>query len=402
MLITKLIMAKEHLYFFTFVFCWQFSFSQAIIRGRVTSEEAQKPVSSVSVYLNNTSIGTSTNEQGIFVLKGIPPGKFRLIVSCIGFATYDTLIDTHEISGAFIISLKRKPDEMMGVAVLSDDPNGWEKWGRIFTDIFIGTTPNSNDCHLENPKVLKFRLNSDNTLTVYASKPLQVINSTLGYEIRYKLEEFEFNMNMNLVNYSGYAFFKDLELSNPKKALKYEEERREIYTGSLLHFMRAFFSNQLTAEGFELRNLGNISNPEKDRAKKMIGQPAAYAADSSNHFKKILRQPDSIISHQIISADSIRFTVDSTLIGLYFKDSLEVSFKLKAASYKYKSLYNIHKDETFPVSQFVFINRKPVYVLSSGYYYMPFDLKMTGYWAWWENMSTKLPYDYSPVHQSVH
>jgi hypothetical protein len=51
---------------------------------------------------------------------------------------------------------------------------------------------------------------------------------------------------------------------------------------------------------------------------------------------------------------------------------------------------------THPVSQFGFINKKPVFVLSNGYYYDAYDLKITGYWAWSETIANKLPYDYNP------
>ena len=55
-----------------------------------------------------------------------------------------------------------------------------------------------------------------------------------------------------------------------------------------------------------------------------------------------------------------------------------------------------NRKEKFPVSQFVFTNKRPVYVFSNGYYYDVYDLKITGYWAWWETMANKIPYDYDP------
>ena len=118
--------------------------------------------------------------------------------------------------------------------------------------------------------------------------------------------------------------------------------------------------------------------------------------DSTDFFKKLLLLPDSVISHQLIVGDSIGFAADSMIAGLYYQDSLEVSYKLKGMAPAYRALSKEHKHETYPVSQFVFVNKRPVYVLSNGYHYKPYDLKITGYWAWWENMSTLLPYDYLP------
>src|SRR5258708_7560170 len=118
--------------------------------------------------------------------------------------------------------------------------------------------------------------------------------------------------------------------------------------------------------------------------------------DSTDYFQKALLQPDSIISRQQVPADSIGFAVDRFTAGFYFPDSLEISYKFKEVPAAYKSLSRRHKHETFPISQFVFINRKPIYVLSNGFYYGPHDLKITGYWAWSETMATLLPYDYMP------
>ena len=390
--------------------------------------DTKKPLPAVSVYLNNTSIGTITNSKGLFILRNIPSEKFKLIASSIGYETFAEMIDPKKISGDIIITLNPKPEQLDKVVLVPDDPNGWKKWGKLFTDLLIGTNSNSNQCHIENPEVIRLRMNPDNTMTAFAWEPLVIMNYALGYEIKYKLEEFEYDFNTKVLSYNGYALFKDLGLSNRNKEKKYEKERKETYQGSLMHFMRTYFINKLEPQGFEMRNLGNISNPEKDRAKykfriewglhkdSTILDTAAHEftfipacsscppvlsetkliTDSTDYFRKKLLEADSVISHQIVMADSIGFAEDSTTAGMYFKDSLEVSYKLKPIPNKYKVLSKDHKKETYPVSQFVFINRKPVYISANGYYFGPHDLKITGFWAWWETMSTMLPYDYSP------
>ena len=407
-----------------FFICCLGAFSQAVLKGKVISEETQKPLASVSVYLNNTSLGSVTSEDGVFIIRGIPSGKFRLVASCVGFETYVNMIDPRTVGKDFVISLKPKAEELQSFSVTPPEPDGWKKWGKLFTELFIGDTPGSNDCKLTNPEVIKFRMNSDNTLTAYAKEPLQIVNYKLGYEIKYKLEEFQYDFNIKLVNYSGYAFFTDMGLKYPNRVRRYDDARLETYKGSFLHFKRAFFANELDAQGFELRSLGNISNPEKDRAKQVLSmhhngqvvdtvesqlgyemgpggviqnlRTTTHTVDSTDYFKKMLLEPDSVISHQLISSDSIGFAADSTVAGMYFKDSLEVSYKFKTIPNRYRLLNKDHKHETFPVSQFVFVNKRPIYILNSGYHYKPFDLKITGYWAWAENISTLLPFDYRP------
>ena len=419
-------MIKIYVITLLFLICCVVAYSQAVLKGKVISEETQKPLASVSVYLNNTSLGTVTNEDGIFIIRGIPSGKFRLVASSVGFETYVNMVDPKSAWKGFCHFFETQAEELQGFSVTPPEPDGWKKWGKLFTELFIGDTPGSNDCKLTNPEVIKFRMNSDNTLTAYAKEPLQIVNYNLGYEIKYRLEEFQYDFNIKLVNYSGYAFFTDMGVKHPNRVRRYTEARLETYKGSLLHFKRAFFANELDGQGFELRSLGNISNPEKDRAKRIFAlhrdsivkydtSIACYTThiqsqvhllswmrsrniivDSTDYFKKKLLEPDSVISHQLITSDSIGFAADSTVAGMYFKDSLEVSYKFKTIPERYRHLNKDHKNETFPVSEFVFINRRPIYILNSGYHYKPYDLKITGYWAWSENISTLLPFDYRP------
>jgi hypothetical protein len=408
-----------------FLFCCLGAFAQAVLRGKVIGEDTKKPLAAVSVYLNNTSLGAVTNDDGVFIITKIPSGEFRLVASCVGYETFVNMIDPRTVGKDFIISMKPNAEELQGFTVTTPDPEGWKKWGKLFTELFIGDTPGSNDCKLTNPEAIKFRMNTDNTLTAYAKEPLQIVNYNLGYEIKYKLEEFQYDFNIKLVNFSGYAFFTDMGVKHPNRVRRYGEARLETYKGSFLHFKRAFFANELDAQGFELRSLGNMSNPEKDRAKRLfslhrdsvildtiglaftshinpstglpyISSSTEKTEDSADYFKKKLLEPDSVISHQLISSDSIGFAADSTVAGMYFKDSLEVSYKFKTIPNRYRVLNKDHKHETFPVSQFVFVNKRPIYILNSGYHYKPYDLKITGYWAWSENISTLLPFDYRP------
>jgi outer membrane receptor for ferrienterochelin and colicins len=53
------------------------------ISGKITSKGEALPF--VNVYLNNTKLGTFTNEKGFFELKDIPNGNYTLVSSNIGF-----------------------------------------------------------------------------------------------------------------------------------------------------------------------------------------------------------------------------------------------------------------------------------------------------------------------------
>ncbi|HKO17165.1 MAG TPA: SusC/RagA family TonB-linked outer membrane protein [Gemmatimonadaceae bacterium] len=55
------------------------------IEGTVTDARSQQPLSAASVFIQNTGIGSQTNDRGRFVLVNLPPGSYQVRVRRIGF-----------------------------------------------------------------------------------------------------------------------------------------------------------------------------------------------------------------------------------------------------------------------------------------------------------------------------
>ena len=62
----------------------------ATISGTISDQEAALP--HVNISLKNTILGTSSNEAGYYTLDGIPPGRFTLVASAIGYRNYKTTV----------------------------------------------------------------------------------------------------------------------------------------------------------------------------------------------------------------------------------------------------------------------------------------------------------------------
>jgi outer membrane receptor for ferrienterochelin and colicins len=62
--------------------------------GTISSENGAVPFA--NIYLRNTQIGSSSNDVGFYELKAIPPGKYTLIVSTIGYLPYSTVVNIDE------------------------------------------------------------------------------------------------------------------------------------------------------------------------------------------------------------------------------------------------------------------------------------------------------------------
>ncbi|QEC57842.1 carboxypeptidase-like regulatory domain-containing protein [Flavisolibacter ginsenosidimutans] len=380
--------------------------AQTLLKGVVLDEEKHTPVPKASVFLSNTSIGTTANDEGGFALN-VPAGKFELVVSSVGYATYSQSINTNEVLGFITIKLTPKAPELETIIIEPYEKDGWEKWGKWFTDNFIGTTEYSRDCRIKNPEALKFRNSKkNNTLTAVAVAPLQIENKALGYRITYQLEDFRYNFKTRMLFYAGFPFFQNLQGSDHKQR-QWEKAREDVYLGSMLQFMRALYRNKIVEEGFDVRRLQKIPNAEKNRVK-MIYKTSSVRADengrlvstvnrdSSAYYNRIMREDDfkKVYGKDLLRGDSMAYAIDSTVAGFDFPDYLLVIYKYKKNPPEFKQMFPKSSDAM--MSEITLVNGKPLQVLANGSYFNPEDLLSTGYWGWWEKMGTMLPFDYQP------
>ena len=66
------------------------SAQESSISGKTTSHG--EPLAFVNIYLKNTQLGASSNENGFYTLKNVLPGKYTLIASTLGFETFSTVL----------------------------------------------------------------------------------------------------------------------------------------------------------------------------------------------------------------------------------------------------------------------------------------------------------------------
>ena len=95
---------KKNFFFLLFLFV-SFLNAQITIRGKVIDSK-ETPLIGASVYLNNTSIGTTTDDEGRFELT-IKEGVYELIVSYLGYETLQYQLDTSKPNKP--LTFKTKP-----------------------------------------------------------------------------------------------------------------------------------------------------------------------------------------------------------------------------------------------------------------------------------------------------
>ncbi|MGK0323202.1 MAG: hypothetical protein ACJAR4_001237 [Psychroserpens sp.] len=228
--------------------------------GTVLDITTNKPLESVSVYFDNTTIGTSTNDKGEFSIEFIDAVQSTLVISFLGYEK--VFIANYRKKNNITLLLKESVNELDIVVIDADDGMSRALKMKKFKREFLGTSENGKSCKIRNEKDIKLRYNKrDRTLSAWSNTPILVRNKNLKYNISFEIIDFEIilgNWGVSSVIYSGTSFFNDLDTKEKKHVSK---NRLNTYEGSVQHFIRALFNKQLEEEGYIFGVKGFVVNP---------------------------------------------------------------------------------------------------------------------------------------------
>ena len=337
--------------------------NQFYLHGTVLDDKTGTPLSNASVFCQNTTTGTISNNEGLFALR-LSNGGYDLVISYTGYETQVLRVsNTTKDKDSLNVRMKEQNKTLGEVAVTGSAlvADGWNKYGQFFLDNFIGTTSNAAQCTIENKDVINFYFyKKRNKLKVKSKEEIIIINQALGYKIRYQLDSFVNDYNTHISSYTGYPLFENLT-GTADQQQEWSKNRYRTYIGSRLHFMRSWYDSTLKDEGFDVETL---NGPESDKGTLLVNpyDPAIYSLDSG--------------------------TVDINING-----RIRVSYKGQVPDKKY--LMQNH----FPLNAKVQVSALEMptgfSIEENGYFYEQSEITNMGYWAW-KKISELVPYDYNP------
>ena len=216
-------------------------YGQHTITGIVLDSLTQEPLPSATVYVNGTTLGTATDADGRFELKGVSLPA-TVVFSFVGYQTQ--AIELNRYPESLTISLKTN-DELPEVVVsgkknmpnkedldyfksffLGDDK--WSKQARILNEdalLFYRTTEFYNTLS-EDEKILARRgyYNVKQIAGTYfkawASEPLIIDLPSLGYEVYVDLVRFEVKREKAITTHDmlGYFYYKPYTKMSQRQA----------------------------------------------------------------------------------------------------------------------------------------------------------------------------------------
>lgn len=351
------------LFVISFLF-FHFAHAQISITGKVISSESGEPLSGASVYLNNTTIGTTTNAQGDFSLRVPSHGLFDIIVS---FVSYEVIV--HPVTVAdkdlrFVFKLNAKPQEMRSILVMNDERR--KRMMDLFRSQFLGITTPGLKSYIRNESEVYFSAGEGKRdAYAHADKPLEVINREFGYRIFFDLQDFYVDEETGRTYFAGFARYTELDSPVSKRYIK---KRREYYFGSTMHLFHSLYAGVAEQQQFRFFKKMQISN---------------------NGSVKLVKNP--------VSAFSLVFT-DSTTGQKYMSwdDKITVQY-LKDPVYKNALAQKTMVSGYLPkgVESDLTMLMKPVVFSELGLPETPLRIAYSGFWSY-EKFGNMLPIDYRP------
>ncbi len=218
------------------------------LQGNVTDEESGEPLPGAHVFIASSMKGTTTDEEGRYVLGDVPVGALRLYVSMIGYEPQarDILLRTGA-TRIFDFVLTPAVVEIGEIVVEAKRDKNWKRRLERFTRLFVGETPNADQTVITNPEVLDFK-SSGGEFRALAAEPLIIENRALGYRVRYFLKEFV--AEPTRTRYDGEPLYEEMAPSSEEAALEWEANRKAAFIGSFRHFLLALLAGQVEEQGF--------------------------------------------------------------------------------------------------------------------------------------------------------
>lgn len=313
-----------------FILLSHFSNAQMSLSGNVIDASTRKPLDGASVFLGNTSIGSTTNANGDFTLSRISPGQYDLIVTIIGYETYVQPISSQQINGKISIRLQPKTMMMPVVSIMSKAER--QRLLKLFIRDFVGTESEASQCKIKNLDDIFLEFDrKQNQLSASTEDFLVIENKPLGYRLKFLIKQFNSNYSSHLIYYEGQALFEEMK-GNASAIRRWHKNRRTTYFGSPMHFLRSLI--RANGQGFVLRKLVREPNPLRppDSLIREKLKKYAFNPDSLKYWNEKMRMPlyNQTLYNDMLASNTVAARTDmKNVYALRFSDLLYVTYPAK-------------------------------------------------------------------------
>ena len=392
--------------------CWLGALSAAQAQSKITGvaldSVTHEPLAFASVFLANTTLGATTTEKGEFEFPRVPKGTYDIVGSYVGYRLGKQTITVENTPLKLTISLAPTGNQL-GEVVVQPEPNKPEEY-RKFTELFLGGSTFSEQCHISNPNDVRvLRDDSTQELSARTKEFLQIDNDALGYRLKYYGLYFSFDPDAGSITYYGQPVFDELKPRDEAQRRLWAANRLTAYTGSFMHFLRCLYTNRLAAGSFLAQQIKVTPNPRYERAQQQreallkAGAAGAYSPAEKDSLRRWSRElPElTILYPEPRPIDSLRRVGPNGRMYLRFTGQLQVAHFGEVPDPRFRQPMNTLGYSRTPFPPLRQVSRLQLAdgeaeIQADGSLRNPLEVAIGGYWGF-EKIGEFLPYDYVPT-----
>lgn len=218
------------------------------LSGRVFDAASGKPMPFATVFINNTTRGTTADSTGHYQLTRVPIGSVEIVASFVGYRPTRQIIRLgNEPFHTISLGIEADKSMLADVSVTAKRSKGWERQFRRFKDALLGETPFTSQCLIINTQAVQLTEEKGH-LKAKATEPLIIENRALGYQLRYQL--LYFDAYQAVAYYAGTCQFDEMKPDSPDQAERWQRNRQQAYEGSTRHLLASMIAGRHEQEGF--------------------------------------------------------------------------------------------------------------------------------------------------------
>ena len=361
---------------------------KAYIYGNIIDAETLEPIPYANIFISNSSIGTASDKDGFFALLDLPPGRYEIIASVIGYELLKANVRILQNSKRnFRFEMYKHPIEMDEVVVRGKTSRKRRRQLDHFRKNFLGTSKNGKNSYIKNEEVIQFeRVGS--LLLAYANEPLEIINNGLGYKIYYVLDEYQ--QTPREIKFVGYPYFFEQIPASYQDSVDWVDNRKITYLGSLRHFLTTICKNFEVTEGDTSDRISvlDVEDIKGFRVKATYGDTTFI--EEEGFYVLRLYYPlgeDKVGQRTLTNVNKyLSKSKNDNELNLHFPDYLEVKY-----DYKYYSTEN--NEEKNILASWITMTCDTTTLDKQGRYFDKYAIKTEGLWSW-ARVADMLPFDY--------
>ncbi|HEY5690080.1 MAG TPA: carboxypeptidase regulatory-like domain-containing protein [Cyclobacteriaceae bacterium] len=259
----------------------------AQVSGMVTDSRSGKPVKECEVFINNSSLSTTTNNDGYFELSDINIGFYDLVIYHEKYEIFKSPLQIKP-NKAYKLNLTIDPltEKIKTVRVKQDEE--WISNFNWFKQGFLGA--NTSECTIANDKALSFQREGFQ-LKAFASEPIIIENKALGYKMKYYL--YAFVATEQEADVQGLLKFELQTTLDYAQGNTWARNRQIAFWGSARHLFQSVANGNYMQQGFELTD---------DKGNELESESLAKPSRIEGYFNIDL--PDQTLVKYLINADT--------------------------------------------------------------------------------------------------